>query len=92
MFSINADDNYSQRYISRIWEGYFVVLSCQFQFVISYPDSLFLLVFVQHFIGLEERTLHDSFSENDIKVDFMVDLMKFDLKPTNGYLFVRALP
>jgi len=43
------------------------------------PNDTFL-EFEKNFIGLQERTLHDSFSENDIKVDFVYLLMKFDLK------------
>jgi len=45
-----------------------------------FSHSWFMFLFIQHFIGLQERTLHDSFSENDIKVDFANLLMKFDLK------------
>jgi hypothetical protein len=38
--------------------------------LISFPDILLIFLFFQHFIGLQEHTLHDSFSETDIKVGF----------------------
>lgn len=50
------------------------------ELLISFPDILFIFLFFQHFIGLQERTLHDSFSESDIKVAFEDFLMKFGLK------------
>lgn len=39
--------------------------------VISSSNSVLILLIFQHFIELPDRTLHDGFSENDIKVNFV---------------------
>jgi hypothetical protein len=43
----------------------------------SFSNIPLTLIFLQLFIGLQERTLHDALSESDIKVNFEDLLMKF---------------
>jgi hypothetical protein len=55
----------------------------------SFSNIPVTLIFLQLFIGLQERTLHDALSESDIKVNFEDLLMKFSF---NNKILKVSLP
>jgi hypothetical protein len=55
----------------------------------SFSNIPLTLIFLQLFIGLQERTLHDALSESDIKVNFEDLLMKFSF---NNKILKVSLP